>query len=120
MNDNTRNEFASYGLGILKRSVLLVLYEQYVSGQSHRRFLTIKKIGERLDIRPPNMIGERPDIRPPNMIGERPDIRPGGKYTAMEGLTHGILMHLLADEDVEWLGSGRWRITQKGVSVIDG
>ena len=28
MNDNTRNEFASYGLDILKRSVLLVLYEE--------------------------------------------------------------------------------------------
>ena len=27
MNNNTRNEFASYGLDILKRSVLLVLYE---------------------------------------------------------------------------------------------
>ena len=27
MNENTRNAFASYGLEILKRSVLLVLYE---------------------------------------------------------------------------------------------
>lgn len=27
MNDKTRNEFASYGLKILKWSVLLVLYE---------------------------------------------------------------------------------------------
>ena len=27
MNDNTRNAFASMGLEILKRSVLLVLYE---------------------------------------------------------------------------------------------
>ena len=27
MNNNIRNEFASYGLEILKRSVLLVLYE---------------------------------------------------------------------------------------------
>ena len=27
MNDKTRNTFASYGLEILKRSVLLVLYE---------------------------------------------------------------------------------------------
>lgn len=32
MNDNTRNEFASYGLEILKRSVLLVLHEQHVKG----------------------------------------------------------------------------------------
>ena len=28
MNNKTRNEFASYGLEILKRSVLLVLYEE--------------------------------------------------------------------------------------------
>ena len=27
MNENTRNTFASYGLEILKRSVLLVLYD---------------------------------------------------------------------------------------------
>ena len=27
MNENTRNAFASYGLEILKRSVLLVLYQ---------------------------------------------------------------------------------------------
>lgn len=97
MNDNTRNEFASYGLEILKRSVLLVLYEQYVSGPSHRRFLTIKEIGEQFDI------------------------RPIGRYTNMNGLTHGILLHLLDDEDAEWLGkSGRWQITQKGISVIAG
>ena len=29
MNDKTRNDFASFGLEILKRAVLLVLYETY-------------------------------------------------------------------------------------------
>ena len=106
MNDNTRNEFASYGLEILKRSVLLVLYEQYVSGPSHKRFLRLGKIGEQLGIRPRDI--------PPL------DIRPSGKDALMEGLTRGILAHLLNDEDVEWLGSGRWQITQKGISVIEG
>ena len=78
MNENTRNAFASYGLEILKRSVLLVLYEQYVSGPSHRRFLTIKEIGEQLDIRPL----------------ERDTNRPRGKHAYMNGLTQGILAHL--------------------------
>ena len=104
MNDNTRNAFASYGLEILKRAVLLVLYEQYVSGPSHRRFLTIKEIGEQLDIRPL----------------ERDTNRPRGKHAYMNGLTQGILAHLLDKEQVEWLGEkGLWQITEKGVSVIE-
>ena len=105
MNENTRNAFASYGLEILKRAVLLVLYEQYVSGPSQRRFLTIKEIGEQLDIRPL----------------ERDTNRPRGKYAHMNGLTHGILAHLLDDEQVEWLGErGLWQITAAGISVIEG
>lgn len=105
MNDNTRNEFASYGLEILKRSVLLVLYEQYVSGPSHRRFLTIKEIGEQLDIRPL----------------ERDKNRPRGKHAYMNGLTQGILAHLLDHKQVKWLGEkGHWQITEAGISVIEG
>ena len=49
MNDNTRNEFASYGLEILKRSVLLVLYEEHKKYGQRRRLLR-KEIGERLSI----------------------------------------------------------------------
>ena len=48
MNDNARNTFASYGLEILKRSVLLVLYEEHKYGE--RRRLLRKEIGERLGI----------------------------------------------------------------------
>ena len=99
MNENTRN-----ALEILKRGVLLVLYEQYVSGPSHRRFLTIKEIGEQLDIRPL----------------ERDTNRPRGKHAYMNGLTQGILAHLLDKKQVEWLGEkGHWQITEKGVSVIE-
>lgn len=32
MNDNTRNTYASFGLEILKLSVLEVLYEQHLDG----------------------------------------------------------------------------------------
>ena len=46
MNDNTRNEFASYGLEILKQSVLLVLYEEHKYGE--RRRLLRKEIGGQL------------------------------------------------------------------------
>ena len=105
MNENTRNAFASYGLEILKRAVLLVLYEQYVSGPSHRRSLTIKEIGEQLDIRPL----------------ERDTNRPRGKHAYMNGLTQGILAHLLDDDQVEWLGErGLWQIKEAGISVIEG
>ena len=88
MNENTRNAFASYGLDILKRSVLLVLYEQYVSGSSHKRFLTIKQIGEQLDIRP---------------LERDKKHHPSGKHAYMNGLTQGILAHPLDDKQVEWL-----------------
>ena len=105
MNDNTRNEFASYGLEILKRSVLLVLYKQYVSGPSHKRSLRIGEIGKQLDIRP---------------LERDKKHRPSGKHAYMNGLTQGILAHLLDDKQVEWLGEGHWRITEAGISVIEG
>ena len=59
MNSKTRNEFASFGLEILKRSVLLVLYEEtdtvyekpplYPDGH----VLTAGQIREKLDIQQP-------------------------------------------------------------------
>ena len=104
MNKNTRNAFAFHGLEILKRAVLLLLYEQYVSGPSHRQSLTIKEIGEQLDIRPL----------------EEDTNRPRGKHAYMNGLTQGILAHLLDKKLVKWLGkNGLWQITEKGVSVIE-
>ena len=44
MNENTRNAFASYGLEILNRSVLLVLYDAHDEGSI--RHIEIR---ERLD-----------------------------------------------------------------------
>ena len=61
MNENTRNAFASYGLEILKRSVLLVLYEgteivNEVSPYAQESVLTGGAIRERLDILRPRVI----------------------------------------------------------------
>ena len=43
MNENTRNAFASYGLEMLKRSVLLVLYDARDEG--FMVFLILLKMG---------------------------------------------------------------------------
>ena len=51
MNDKTRNDFAFYGLEILKRSVLLVLYQQPLDyAGKHRRTLSQNTIRQRLGI----------------------------------------------------------------------
>ena len=42
MNDNTRNEFASFSLEILKRSALLVLYERHVKLPYYKTILAGK------------------------------------------------------------------------------
>ena len=49
MNDNARNIFSFFGLEILKRSVLLVLYGEYKYGE--RRRLIRREIGKWLGIR---------------------------------------------------------------------
>ena len=43
--DKIRNEFAAYGLDILKRSVLLVLYEAEQMGPPRLRKLKMDEIG---------------------------------------------------------------------------
>ena len=93
MNDNTRNEFASFGLEILKRSVLLVLYEQQVYSP-HKPYLRLT------------------DVR------ERPGLP---RLCEHNSLIHGILMHLADDGHAEWLTyGGLWQITEEGASVIEG
>lgn len=94
MIDNTRNTFASLGLEILKKSVLLVLYEEHKSGE--RRRLTRQQISQRLDIK-----------------------KPGGYDINNVSLIEGILIHLQEDRDVESNAVNRWKITEKGVSVIE-
>lgn len=96
MNNNTRNAVTSYGLEILKRSVLWVLYEQPLDYKNeHRRSLHQDKIRQQLGIPKP--------LYEPNR------------------LVHGILDLLAEDEYVEkaWI-SGHWRIREEGISVIEG
>ena len=101
MNENTRNAFASDGLEILKRSVLLVLYERTEiayegSPYAQGRVLTAGAIRERLGILRPRVIS-----------------------SSVNALFHGVLDHLqhhgLAHH---YCGQG-WAITEKGVSVIE-
>ena len=92
MTENTRNTFASYGLEILKRTVLEVLYQQ-------------QKDAEELRV--------QSSLRPTD-IRQRLDLPGRGN------LIRGILMHLAADGHAEWLGSsGQWKITENGIKVIE-
>lgn len=95
MNDNTRNEFVAYGLELLKYAVLDVLYKQRAIN-SWRNLLRIQ-ISERIGIPKP------------------------GEYSSPNAdLIGGILWHLEEDGYVEHTGGNRWRITEKGVSKIEG
>ena len=102
MNDNTRNEFASFGLDILKRSVLLVLYEETdtVYGKPlypNGRILKAGQTREKLNILQPRLVSANTN-----------------------SLIYGILDHLRYDGHAyHYLGNG-WGITEKGVSVIEG
>ena len=101
MNDNTRNAFASMGLEILKRSVLLVLYEgtdivYERSPYRPGRILTAGQIRQQLDILQPQRV-----------------------CTSTNALIHGILDHLYHDDHAyHYVGVG-WGITEEGVSVIE-
>ena len=93
INDNTRNEFASYGLDILKRSVLLVLYSARNYGP-----LQLTAIREQLGI---PKVDENSDARDNSLV-------------------YGILTHLQNDGYVEYLRSPGWRITEEGIQAIEG
>ena len=106
MNNNTRNEFASYGLDILKRSVLLVLYEEtdivyekspYPQGYPDGHILKAGQIREKLNI-----------------------LQPLRVCANTNSLIHGILDYLRHDGHAyHYIGDG-WGITERGVSVIEG
>ena len=102
MNNNTRNEFASYGLEILKRSVLLVLYEStdvvyemsiYPTGC----LLTAGQIREKLDLMRPLLV-----------------------CANVNSLIHGILDYLRHDGLAHHILGVGWGITEDGVKVIEG
>ena len=103
MNGNTRNEFARYGLEILKRSMLLVLYEETDSISEEPplypdgRTLTAERIRKRLGI-----------------------IKPQRSIVSINALIRGVLDHLQHDKYVYHYGDIGWAITEKGVKVIEG
>ena len=95
MNKYTRNTFADMGLEILKRAVLLVLYdttspsEGVIQQDQVRKRLGIKKIDYSVD---------------------------PGRHNA---LIFGILMHL-KDDGYAYHHSGYgWQITEEGVLLIE-
>lgn len=89
MTNKIRNDFAAYGLEILKRSVLLVLYEE--------------NLGE----------GFRPD-----KIRERLGIPPLPPYHGGAMLFSDILVRLQEDELVNKVGDC-WEITSEGIEFIE-
>ena len=92
MNEKTRNAFASYGLEILKRSVLLVLYEKTRDGG----LIEQHEISNCLDI---------PYVQNPS----------GNTYSLIQG----ILDQLKRDEQAHHEVDCGWQITEQGVSVIE-
>ena len=90
--ENTRNIYASYGLGVLKRAVLEVLYQQ-------------QKDAEELRV--------QSSLRPT-------DIRQRLDLPRRDTLIREVLMHLAGDGHAENLGSsGQWNITENGIQVIE-
>ena len=94
MNRKIQTELAHYGLEILKRCVLNVLYQQPLDYTGKRRTLNQKTILQRLG------------------ISWRPYER--------NRLVPGILDILEADDYVEGFSSGHWRIKKKGIKAIEG
>lgn len=91
INDNTRNELARYGLEILKRAVLDVLYQEAKEGG----IVDVETICEKLPILPTKNAG----------------------YT--HSLITGVLSHLQDDGDAEYVRYKKaGQITKKGISVI--
>ena len=100
MTDKARNDFATYGLEILKRSVLLVLYEadQLLPGRG--KTVSMKEIRKRLDL---------PQLK-------RSEISVGNPTD----LVRAILQHLYKDGLVDHTVRGGWEITPEGIEFIDG
>ena len=92
MSEKIRNEFAAYGLEILKRSVLLVLYEENLGGA----YQLAHKITKRLGIPP----------------------LPSNSGGAM--LVTDVLTRLHNDKMVKYTTAGDLEITTKGIEFIEG
>ena len=92
MTDKIRNEFANYGLEILMRSVLLVLYEENLGG----KYQLAHKITKRLGIPP----------LPSNS---------GGALLVTD-----VLRRLHKEKLVNYTTAGDLEITTKGIKFIEG
>ena len=97
--ENTHNIYTSYGLEILKRAVLEVLYQQWKDAEELRvqSYLQPEDIHPRLGL-------------------------PQPQYTASDtyALTYGILGYLKDNGYAEHYSDQGWQITNKGVSLIEG
>ena len=97
--ENTRDTNASYGLEILKRAVLEVLYQQRKDAEKKwgQSYLQPKDIHPRLGLLQP-------------------------QYTASDtyALTYGILGYLKDNGYAEHYSDQGWQITNEGVSFIEG
>ena len=101
MNNNTRNEIASYGLEILKKSVLDVLYQEWQKNDCSLTdgcSLGYNAIHEALGI-------------------ER--IKKTRCNSFNDYLVRGILLRLQKDDYAKYIGRDAWRITQKGISMSE-
>lgn len=97
MTDKIRNDFAAYGLEMLKRSVLLVLYEADQLLPSRQQRLQMDEIRKQLGIR--RITGE---IEGPS-----------------NALLLGVLQHLQMDDLVNHIVDIGWKITSEGIAFID-
>ena len=97
MTNKIRNEFASYGLEILKQSVLLVIYQ--LQKEDGLIFVRSRYIYDRLKI-------ER--------IEDKTRRQAENDY-----LIDGILVHLVNDGYVRWVEHDTWQITEAGISAIE-
>lgn len=93
MNDNTQKAFVHSSLEALKRAALNVLYETQPDG-----YIQQDKVRKRLGI--------------PKVEEQNP--------ARHNSLIYGILTHLLDDEYAIHLSGFGWKITEKGVKVIEG
>ena len=102
MTHKIRNEFAAYGLDILKRSVLLVLYEaaEHQPSWSWRKKVSMKEIIKQLDL---------PQLKKSEIsVGNPTD------------LVRAILQHLYRDDLADRTVHGGWEITPDGIEFIKG
>ena len=100
MTDKIRNEFAAYGLEMLKRSVLLVLYDAAEHQPPWRKTVSMREIRKQLDL---------PQLKKSEIsVGNPTD------------LVRAILQHLESDNLADHTVRDGWEITPEGIEFIEG